>query len=106
MAYRIKRWKTARGLYYLLIDGGKRTVTSFVNDFLKKVDPGTLKAEEKNLKKRKENKFCFLEGPSITIMVMDNHIFIKPENEEKVLEIIQGMVELPDFSKKKGRLSL
>ncbi len=94
--YEIKRWKTARGMYYLLIDGGKGKVTKFVKEFLGKIDPDTWTAEEKSFKKRKEGRVVFLEGENITIAVIDNHVFIKPEKED-VLHIIKNMIKLPEI---------
>jgi hypothetical protein len=101
MQYQVKRWKTARGFYYILLEGGKSKVNGFVKELLSKIDPSTLKAEEKELKKRKDERAMFIEGPNLTIVMLDNHVFIKPENDEQVLEIIQNMIELPNFKKKK-----
>lgn len=96
MAYQVKKWKSARGLYYLFLEGGKRKVTMFIKDFLKEIDPKTLKAEDKTIKKRDNDKPSFIEGPNVTMVVMGNHIFIKPEKED-FIEIIKGMIELSKF---------
>ncbi len=100
MAFKINRWKTARGLYYLSFDGSKRTVTKFIKGFLSKIDPVTLKAEQKVIKKRKEDRASFIEGPTVTIIVLGSHVLIKPENEEDCLEVIRELIELPSKSKK------
>jgi len=95
MVYKVNRWKTARGIVYLYLDGSKRTITKFSKELLSEVDPSLLKASEKELKKRKDGRFAFIEGQKITIIVMENHVFIKPEeNYDGVLEIIKKMISL------------
>lgn len=95
MPHKLRRLKRGKGIIYVEVDGEKRAVTKFLTDFLKIFDERlyTLATEKNDINKRNEGRAYFLLGADTTLVVIDNHVIIHSDREDKCMEIVEGMFE-------------
>lgn len=103
MAQKLKHFKHGKGMIYLEIDGNKRSVTLFLKNFLKKFDNRLfeLATEKKAINKRKDNYAFFLLGADGTIFILNSHLLIHTDKNDRAIQIIKDdfKAELEENSK-------
>jgi hypothetical protein len=95
--YPVKKMRRSMGMIYFRLDLDKKTINQFIKDFLVAYDPELLKLYSKkkyDFKKRKEGKAFFIEGKEVTMVILDNHLFIHAADEDGVINILQSLIEL------------
>ena len=95
--YPVKKMRRSLGLIYIRLDFEKRMANMFIKDFLTAADPNLLELYSKkkfDFKKRKEGIPFFIEGKEFTMVILDNHVFIHAADEDGIIDILQGMIEL------------
>ena len=95
--YTAKKWRRSLGLIYIKMEDNKRNITAFIKDFLSSFDPKLLEIYSKrkfDIKKRKPGIAFFVEGKELTMIILDNQIFIHAVDEDSVINIIQGLIQV------------
>jgi hypothetical protein len=97
MKYKAKKWRRSLGIIYIIMEDNKRAMNGFIGDFLKTYDPALLDVYSQrkfDFKKRKAGKAFFIEGKELTMVILDEHIFIHAVHEDGVIDIVRELIEV------------